>query len=375
MMSAQTIQPVQERLVALDVLRGFALFGILLVNMLDFSGSALRMGTLGMRGSPIDQFIDIGIVFFAMTKFYLLFSFLFGVGFAVQMRRAESGGRPFVGFYLRRLVILFIIGAAHAILLWEGDILHLYALAGLLLLLVRHLSTRVLLALALLIASAGLIFFGMASDTHQVSSLMDAESIRLFSTGTYGDLVNYRFNQETVLDIQVPMVLVMFLVGLAVGRDGLLDQPERYKPFLRRWWKWALLVGLTLNASMLLGYEMGNAWFVSIGVHIGAPALGFVYLSAVLLNAEKLRWLAPAGQMALSNYLSHSLICTTLFYGYGLGWYDRLSPLTTTLLVILIFGAQVIVSDLWMQRYRFGLMEWLWRSLSYGQWQPIRRLV
>jgi uncharacterized protein len=372
-MTLNSVQPVQERIVVLDVLRGFALFGVLLVNMLDFSGSALRAGTLGMRGSELDQVIDLGIAFFAVTKFYLLFSFLFGVGFAVQMRRMESSGRPFVGFYLRRLLVLFIIGMAHAILLWDGDILRLYAVAGVLLLLVRQFSNRVLLGIAAVIAASGLIYFGFVGDTSQMSKMMSADAIALYTQGSYADLVNYRATQQFILDIQIPMVLVMFVLGLVVGRNGLLDKPAHYQPFLRRWWKGALLVGLVGNGLLLAGYSTNDSGLMSIGVHIGAPALSFVYASAVLLNAEKLAWLAPIGQMALSNYLAQSLICTTLFYGYGLGLYDQLSPILMFGAVLLIFGAQVAISTGWLTYFRFGVMEWLWRSLTYGQIQPLRR--
>ncbi len=372
-MSATPLQPIQNRILVLDVLRGFALFGVLLVNMLDFSGSALRAGTLGTRGTELDQLIEAAIAFFAVTKFYLLFSFLFGVGFAVQMRRSAGSGRSFVGMYLRRLAVLLAIGMAHAILVWDGDILRLYAVAGVLLLLVRKLPTRVLLGSAAIIAVAALIYFGTASDLGQVSEMMLMDEIGLFSSGTYGQLVSYRANASFVLDIQIPMVLVMFLLGLVVGREGWLDEPNRYQPFLRRWWKWALPVGLIGNALMLLGYAEGNMAFVSVGVHIGAPALSFVYASAVLLNAERLGWMAPVGQMALSNYLTHSLVCTTLFYGYGFGLYDQVAPLATLGLVLVIYGAQVVISGWWMRRFRFGLMEWLWRTLTYWKAQPLQR--
>ncbi|MBL8152842.1 MAG: DUF418 domain-containing protein [Anaerolineae bacterium] len=364
------VQPLQDRIVSLDVLRGFALFGVLLVNMLDFSGSALRTGTVGIRGSEFDQIIDVAVVFLAVTKFYLLFSFLFGVGFAVQMRRMESGQRPFVGFYLRRLVVLFVIGLAHSILLWDGDILRLYAIAGLFLLLVRRLSTPVLLGLAAVITLGGLAFFSLVPNVDQFSEMLNTQAVQLYTSGSYADLISYRASQQFVLDIQIPMVLVMFLLGLAAGRSGWLDQPERYQPVLRRWWKWALPVGLLGNVLLLVGYSTNAAWLISLGIHVGAPALSFIYLSAVLLNAGKLRALAPVGQMALTNYLTHSLVCTTLFYGYGFGWYDRLSPGLTVLLVVVIFAVQMVVSRWWMQPFRFGPVEWVWRSLTYGRIQP-----
>lgn len=367
------LQPLQDRLIALDVLRGFALFGVLLVNMLDFSGSGLRLGTLGSRGSELDQLLDLAIAFFALTKFYLLFSWLFGVGFAVQMRRMETSGRPFVAFYLRRLLVLFVIGILHAILIWDGDILRLYAVAGGLLLLVRHLETRYLLALAVLIAGLACVFFSLSPSIVTNSEMLNQDVIQLYLSGSYGDLVAYRASQQFVLDIQVPMVLVMFLLGLTVGRSGVLDEPQQYQSFLRRWWKWALVVGLVGNALLLWGYEAQVSWMVSIGIHIGAPALAFVYVSAVLLNVERLRALAPLGQMALTNYLTHSIVFTTLFYAYGLAWYDQLAPTLTVVLVLVMFAAQIILSQWWMARYRYGLMEWLWRSLTYGQMQAMRR--
>lgn len=368
-----SVRPLENRIVALDVLRGFALFGVLMVNMLDFSGSALRMGTLGMRGTFVDQLVDALIALFAIVKFYLLFSFLFGVGFAVQMRRMEASGRPFVGFYLRRLGVLFIIGILHAVLIWDGDILTLYAIAGLVLLLVRNLSTRVLLVCAFAIGLGGLVIFSFA-DMTQMSNMFKTQDIGIFLTGTYGDLVNYRASQGYMLDIQIPMVLVMFLLGLVIGRSGVLDHPDQYKPFLRRWWKWMLPVGIMGNAMLIIGFADMQSWMVSIGVHIGAPTLSFVYGAWVLLYAEKLARLAPVGQMALTNYISHSVICTTIFYGYGFGLYDKLAPTVTFLLVFVIYGAQIIVSRWWMSRFRFGAMEWVWRSATYGQIQPIRRV-
>jgi len=371
-MNAPTMTPVQQRITALDVLRGFALFGVLLVNILDFSSSALRVDTLGGRGDEFDQWVDIAIAFFAITKFYLLFSFLFGVGFAVQMRRMTTANRPFISFYLRRLLVLLIIGFAHAILVWDGDILRLYAVAGGLLLLVRNWPDRVLLALGGTIALAGLVGFSLV-PYEAASAMTGTESLHLFTAGTYPELVTHRLGQHFALDIQIPMVLVMFLIGLVVGRSGILDDPQRYQPLLRCWWKWALPLALIGNALFLAGFEAKSMWMISIGIHIGAPLLSFVYAAWVLLYTEKLAFLAPVGQMALTNYLSQSLIATTLFYGYGFGLYDQVSPTLTFVLVLVMFAGQIVFSQIWLHRYRFGPMEWLWRSLTYGRWQELQR--
>ncbi|MCU0474593.1 MAG: DUF418 domain-containing protein [Anaerolineae bacterium] len=370
-MSAPAPKPLTHRLLALDVLRGFALLGIFVVNMVDFSSSGFRLGTLGVRGDTLDQIVDLAIAFFFVTKFYLLFSFLFGVGFAVQMRSAEAKGQPFVGVYLRRLAVLLLIGLAHAILIWDGDILRLYAVAGVLLLLVRPFSDRMLMTLAVVIAVGGLAFFGLVPSTQ--GGLFRTESVQTIVYGNYADLVAMRLGNIYVPDIQTPMVLAMFLTGMVIGRAGVLDDPARYRPFLRRAWKWALPVGLVGNGLLIVGFAEEDLWMTSIGVHIGAPALSFVYVCAVLLNADRLGWLAPIGQMALTTYLSHSLIGTTLFYGYGLGLYDQLAPTVTFALTFAIFALQVVISIGWMRAFRFGPVEWVWRSLSYGKLQPLLR--
>jgi len=361
-----------ERISSLDVLRGFALLGVLMVNLVDFSSSALRLDTLGIRGTGFDQIADLSLVFFALTKFYLLFSFLFGLGFSVQMRRMEAANRPFVGFYLRRLLVLFLIGVAHAVLVWEGDILTLYALAGVLLLLVRNLSARVLGVVAGGITLAGWLWFSMASFG-SFSNLTLAEGIPLFTSGTYLELVAYRMSIPFVMDIQIPMVLVMFLTGLLVGRSGVMEHPERYRPVLKRTWKWVLPVALVGNGLFLVGYEMESMWMISTAVHVGAPLLSFVYVSLVLLYTEKMSFFSPVGRMALTNYLLQSVVATTVFYGYGLGLYDTLSPSGTLLLGLLFFAGQTLLSTAWLSRFRFGPMEWLWRSLTYGKRQPFLR--
>lgn len=371
-MNSIPLRPVQERIGPLDVLRGFALLGVFLVNMVDFSSSALRTESFGLRGNWLDQSVDVVIALFAITKFYLLFSLLFGIGFAVQMRRAQTTTRGFVGFYLRRLLVLLLIGLVHATLIWDGDILRLYAVAGVLLLLVRHWSDRVLLGLAAAIALVGFAYFSFV-PLGAASTSTQAGEIEIYRHGSYLDLVLHRWNQPLMLDIQIPMVLVMFLVGLVVGRAGLLDQAATYRPFLRRAWPWVLPFALIGNGLFLLGADQGIPWLISLGIHVGAPLLSFVYVAWVLLGAEQLRFLAPVGQMALTNYLAQSLIGTTLFYGYGGGLYDQVGPTLTLGLVLVIFTLQLFLSQAWLKQYRFGPMEWLWRSLTYGVWQPLRR--
>jgi uncharacterized protein len=352
-----------KRIEELDVLRGVALCGIFLVNMVDFSGSALRAGTFAARGTSIDQVVDLAIACFALTKFYLLFSFLFGVGFAVQMQRMEESGRPFVRLYLQRLGVLLLIGIAHSILLWDGDILRLYALAGVLLMMVRKLPSRMLLVIAGGIALAGTIYFSFV-PLEDASTLMSTASISAYSSGTYTELVQLRASERSIVDIQIPMVLAMFLLGLVVGREKILSNISIHETFLRRAWKVTLPLGILGSIAMLVGYSEQDPFLVSLSTHVGAPLLSFSYVALILLNAQRLQVFAHAGRMALTNYLMHSVVATTLFYGYGFGLYDKLSATESTLLALVILAAQIALSKLWLSRHRMGPMEWLWRKTA-----------
>ncbi|MFN6113462.1 MAG: DUF418 domain-containing protein [Bacteroidota bacterium] len=350
-----------DRIKELDVMRGVALGGIFLVNMVDFSGSALRAGTFASRGTMIDQGVDLAIACFALTKFYLLFSFLFGVGFAVQMQRMEETGRPFVRLYMQRLAVLLLIGIAHSILLWDGDILRLYAVAGVLLLMVRKVRTRVLLTIAAAITIAGTVYFSFV-PLQNASTLMSPASITAYASGTYTEVVMLRASERSIIDIQIPMVFVMFLLGLVVGRENIIANIRNHESFLRRAWKGALPLGILGSIAMLVGYSTENSLLVSLSTHVGAPLLSFSYVALILLNTERLHLFAYAGRMALTNYLMHSLISTTLFYGYGFGLYDSLSAAESTLLALVILAAQIAISKWWLSHHRMGPMEWLWRK-------------
>ncbi len=368
------IQPTSDRLLVLDVLRGFALFGVLLVNMVDFSSSALMPGYSAPQWDTLNQIIDVGVYLLAVTKFYLLFSFLFGVGFALQMGRMQERGRAFVPFYLRRLAVLLVIGLLHSIFIWRGDILMVYALMGVILLFVRNLSNRVLIGTAVVILIASFVLAGMVIS--EGDPVIGRQAAEIYQHGDYLDILAHRLTEpgDAAFVIgQVPSVLVMFLLGLIIGRSGILQQPDVYRPFLRRWMFPSLLIGLVFNVAFVIGWREHNSSLAAVGMHIGAPALSFFYASVILLNFERLRALAPVGQMALTNYLTHSIVCTTIFYGYGFGLYDQVTPLGQLALVVLIYGTQIIFSGWWMRRFRFGPMEWVWRSLTYGKAQPIRR--
>ncbi|QNH13295.1 DUF418 domain-containing protein [Xanthomonas sp. SI] len=406
--SAPVLQPVApaERIVTLDVLRGFALLGILLMNIEGFVGP-LDTAMTGLdpllRGA--DRIADAAVYLLVQGKFYTLFSLLFGMGFAVMAQRAEAARRQFGGFFVRRSAVLLLIGVLHAVLLWSGDILVSYALLAFMLLAFREAPTRWLpwMALAVYLCSpllsllTGAIGSAAQADPHgamqwrqdmaeqaQRAAAALEQQRQVFGHGSYAQATAQRLRDLIdalgTLVFNAPTIFGMFLLGAWCVRSGLAQQPQRH-PRLLAALRWGVLpLGLAL---MLLSFRL-EPWmdparldlrlagaFALATVASGMMALG--YAAWLLRFASALRWLAPAGRMALSNYLLQSLLCTMLFYGYGLGYFERLPRVWQIPFAFALFALQVALSQLWLRHFRFGPVEWLWRSASYLRWQPLRR--
>jgi uncharacterized protein len=387
-----------QRIAAMDVLRGFALLGIFMVNMEWFSRPIQELGAglqPGLHG--LDHALAWGVHVFMAGKFWILFSLLFGMGFAVMMARAQAAARPFSGLYLRRIAVLLLFGLAHAWLLWVGDILRSYALAALLLLLARHWSARTQLwvGLAAYLGFALLLVLGTAVGDADRSAQLDAEdSVRaaaaaaeVYANADYMAVTMQRLRDFRYLlsfDLwMVPMAWLIFLIGAWFVRSGRIGDPFRQRRFYARLALGTLPIGLALAlASARMGVSFppgdleGQALPAVVMLLAGLPlALG--YLSLVMLAmagsaARWLQWLAPVGRMALTNYLLQSLLCTLVFYGYGLALWGRLGYAAQLLLAATIFALQAAASHWWLARFRFGPMEWLWRWATYGQRPAMR---
>lgn len=399
-----------ERVVAIDVLRGLAVFGILVVNMAYFSGPTEWATNPGRWPSAADRAAAYVIRWLAEGKFYLMFSLLFGLGMFIQMERADVRGVRFVPLHLRRMGVLLAIGLAHLVLLWCGDILHCYALLGFVLVLFRRVSDRWLARWTMFLAVLPLLtLFGFtaASEAARADPQMRAqveeaeraerqrlEALTALTLEAYSDrslrrvlearLAEWSFH-IWALAWSSPLILAAFLLGVLVGRHGVLHEPDRHRRLLRFLAQAGIPLGLALN----LGYValLGNfdpsklTWTLVGGIAlytIGGPLLSFGYVAALLLALRREAWLArlaplaAVGRTALSNYLLQSLVCTTIFYGYGLGLYGRVGPAAGLLLTLAVFAAQTALSMFWTRRFRFGPAEWLWRSLTYGRLQPLR---
>ncbi len=409
----RALQPVStgERIETLDVLRGFALFGILIVNMELFGWPMYQVFTGGHRWtSPADLIVDWMARFLVQGKFYLLFSFLFGLGASVQFQRAQARGVRSGGFFCRRLLVLLGIGLAHAFLLWDGDILVCYALCGFMLLAFRNRKPGTMIVWAAVFTLIPLLLYGLiwamvtlgslvpegakafqqefARQNEAFTALMKTD-LRVFGHGTLGEIFaararNVLFTWQCLF-FYAPAVIGMFLLGLYAGKRRLLQEPEANLRFIRGALIWGLGFGLPLGvvyavtSGQTAMLNVNLKWLVSIAVlTIGGPALCLSYAAAVILWLRRDSWkgrlrpVAAAGQMALTNYLLQSLVCTFIFYSYGLGWYGSVGRASALLLAAGLYALQLPLSFWWLRRFRFGPAEWLWRTLTYGRRQPMR---
>jgi uncharacterized protein len=401
----------RERIDTIDVLRGLAILGILFVNIHDFSfPSGFGRFHAETFGGAADLTVRRGLQLLIEAKFYSMFSFLFGLGAAVQMSRAEQRGEFFASHYVRRLLVLLAIGLVHDIFLWTGGILIAYSTLGFLLLPFRKRRPRTLLLWA-----AGLILVpllvlsivipltadkpdpkGDAAAVEEVQAEEDAErraefeeALTLFQSGRYVDQVKYRVRELPKMLVAIlglsGYVVAMFLLGAWTWRVGIFQNIEDHLPLLRRILLWALVPGVLGNlllAWMRVAYSGPPPvpMMIAGGVAylIGNPALCFVYVTAVVLLVRRPRWsrvfspLAPVGRTALSNYLFQTFVCTTLFYSYGLAWFGRIGPAVNLALTVAILAIQVVLSGWWVRHFRFGPAEWLWRSLTYRRMQPMK---
>jgi uncharacterized protein len=406
----------QERIQLIDVLRGCALFGVLLANMAWINGEDIALTPERAAALPTARYDLIAkylIAFFVDNKANTIFAFLFGLGFAVQLIRATERGFNVLPTYMRRLLVLLCIGVAHMFLIWFGDILHLYAVMGFMLILFRKRSNKTLLILGtlfavlpfalldalpwlLLHASGSTYDAAEAATGIAVQQAMDARRA-IFQHGSCLAVVreHIRFNWEDYFSSGFAAgfavyALGRFLIGFYVGRKRLLHEAHLHLPLFRRLLKWGLVFGVIGNGLYtlmevladrdLLNEASGWRVVAALPLAVGIPALSCFYLSTITILFHtrpawhrRLLYLAPVGRMALTNYLTQSLCYVLIFYGYaGLGLLDRIGISVCIPLALAIFGAQIWFSGWWLRRFRFGPCEWLWRTLTYGARQPMR---
>jgi uncharacterized protein len=389
-----------ERIILLDALRGFALLGVLLVNLRDLTlfSFLTESARAALDTAAWDHWLDLGMAALVDVKAFTIFTLLFGVGFALQAERATAAGEG-LGRYGRRLLILFAIGLAHAYLFWWGDILRLYALLGLFLMPAARLRPRTLVILGLFIA----VFLtpllrpimGALLPPIQPSAQASAAALNAFQGSSLTAMWKANFVYDTWTRISawgLPFyVLGRLLIGAAIGRSGLLRDPQRHRRLWIRLLSILLPLGVALTAFIILrdhgAFGPMQGWWrteparalIRVARSGASLALGLAYVAVFVLLFQRpgCRWLqvlAPIGRMALTNYILQTVIAVLFFYGVGFGIGPRFGLAGVLVATVIIFAAQLVASRWWLERFQFGPLEWIWRTLTYGRRQPMRRV-
>ncbi len=425
-------QPVREneRVQAVDILRGVALLGILVMNIPtfawpEFPGNPREQGPF----TGLDRAIWLTQHVVFDTKMMTIFSMLFGAGLVLMSDRAVSRGASLTRRYYRRVLWLMAIGALHGYFIWMGDILFWYGACGLIIYPMRNLRPRVLigvgLAMNLLIAVLGLLFsmgayYGRTTAENVARAEASGRSVGTLEkevAKAWDDLGKelggtkekqaeerarivavYRGGYLGILKERIPQVMIMQLVvfpffafwvcggrmviGMGLMRLGIFTG-DRPSSFYVRMAVLAYVVGLPLVLldvwTLFRDQFQFLAEVLSITVlnHLGGLAMALGHAAVVMLAFKACalprlqRALGAVGRMALTNYLTHGLVLSTLFYGYGFGWFDRVDRTGQMGIVIAIWAFQLVVSPIWLRHFQFGPAEWVWRSLTYGKAQPI----
>jgi uncharacterized protein len=435
---SKRVEPVSagERFFAVDVLRGFALLGILAMNIVAFGWPEAAYNN-PFRGGGFEG-LDRSVWFFNHmifeAKMMTIFSMLFGAGLVLMDQRADAKGAKLRGVYYRRILWLLVIGLVHSYLIWFGDILVLYAETGLFLYFFRNKTPRTLVILgisALLVLIPLVLGFGAAVNFMKAATARVEAQVQAGEKPKRGDqrlhdiwtkhvrdeivpgpeVKAKKWNEEMaahrgsylgIVKHRAPELLVVQTIGFLLGGGffaasrmlvgmGLMKLGVFSAQRSRRFYLWMVGLGygiglplMVFDALELIAHQFSFDYQI---LHFGAlynvfgslvVALGHVGLLMLIVQTGALRWLttrlAAVGRMALSNYLTHSLVCTSLFYGYGFGLYGHIDRTGLAAIVLTIWIMQLAVSPIWLKHFRFGPAEWLWRSLTYWRFQPMRLL-
>jgi uncharacterized protein len=395
-----------ERIFTLDVVRGFALLGILIMNMPGFANSFfVEADGSHLWSAPVDRAAEVVRDMLFSGKFNSMFSLLFGIGFTIQFARMQELAPGHASqLYLRRLLVLLAAGLAHAAFFWPGDVLHVYAALGLLLLLVlRHASDRMIVGLIVLLLLYP-VFSGVARllvMTPEITARLVAEAKAFeasnnlaYGHGSFVDAARehmreFIHNYDNVwglwgnLGFYVQMATTM-LIGVLIGRHHFERRIPELMPWVRKLQWWLLGIGLvcavTFGAIFQIDRVPGPSPLKvlgSIAYVLSRISLMLFYVLTIVRLAQLPVWqarfapIAAAGKMPLTNYLMQTMICTTLFYGWGLGWWGQVGPAAQLALAFAIFFlVQVPLSMLWLRRFRWGPLEYAWRVATYGKLPP-----
>lgn len=388
-----------ERIDMLDIFRGFAVFGIFVVNIEIMNCTFFNQGEFsGQWTSTLDQVSVRILQLFFYSKFFPIFSFLFGLGISMQALKKKEENKD-SSFFFRRMIGLFIIGTLHIVLLWSGDVLHLYALLGLLTVVLLKWTNRMLLlsSLALLLFPfydqvAEHIFTAIGFNPGSfMEGYTSQEVTHIIRNGSYLAgmklrAMEYLSNIPVLFVFLAPVALSMFLLGLYFGKKKLVYSIDSLVDKLK---KPAISIAIITNAYRILflfilpnleiytNESLRPIFFKLMFLSDIAMGLFYLWMLAWIIRFPKWKMvLSPlkyVGRMALTNYIMHSFIGLILFTSIGFQLYETISPTGTLLIAIAVFGLQIGFSKIWLNHFYYGPLEWIWRCFSYQRLLPIKK--
>ncbi|PFG07090.1 DUF418 domain-containing protein [Bacillus sp. es.034] len=390
-----TLSPIEqsERIVSLDVIRGFSLLGIFIINMISFHSPFLYFDPYTWWKTPEDTALFPWIDVLVQASFYPLFAMMFGYGLGIQQQRATVKGTSFYLFGVRRLVIILGIGCFHAFLIWSGDILINYAVFGLILIGFMRLSGKGLMWHGGILFLMPQVFFSIllvlmtftdptgVTNYTNIAALQD--SVSAYASGSFSSIMEQRFQDWYVVNSPENLlflllsILPMMMIGAGASKLQLLEKVRNHKKVWMITGGCTLLIGIIIKSLPL--FIESNFAYSYIQDFLGGPFLSVSYaiiLSLLLLNEKMMKWskpIASVGKMSLTNYLMQSIIGTLIFYSYGFGLYGEVTLTTGTMLAVGIYIIQVILSEIWLSKFRYGPVEKLWRVLSYGRGNVVKK--
>lgn len=374
-----------QRVEFVDAIRGFALFGILLVNitLIQFGLFANEKPTYIF--GKLDESANWFIQFFGTQNFISLFSFLFGLSIILLQKSIIAKGKKFFPTYIRRISILLLLGYIHGTFVWEGDILFAYGIVGIFLMMFINRKPKTLLIWASILLA--LIMFASyqsepTSNTfNDVAPYIEKEH-KVHETGSYMDHINFRLTENpfdymgingifglVILSIFALIFMSpLFLLGMYVGKKGWLFEIDKHIPAVKKIW---LITGIFSFTIKILTMFVKYPILIMLQDSLTPVTMTFFYGSTIILLfhykkvARLLTYMANMGKMSVSNYLAQSIIATTIFYAYGFGLYGKIGYFFGILLTIGIYTIQLFVSTYWLQKYRMGPVEYVWRLGTY----------
>lgn len=376
-----------NRIEALDLLRGFALLGILIANMLLFHSPSFYIDPYRYFSASGDLEAFKWITIFVQGSFYPIFAFLFGYGLNMQYEKAIERNQPYAKMMSKRLLILLAFGLIHALFIWSGDVLFSYASLGFLLLLLIRVPAKWLAPIAIVLyAIPGILLYlltklvvTMGADEFSdglVNQPQIEKALEVFSNGSFLEILSFRSVEWLIYGLSstflgLIIVLPIILLGAAMSKWKVIERVQELKGKLLIVGSIGFVIGLWIKAlpfikSPTYDYFQLQATFGGVFLAIG---YGSIFL--LLTTSEKFRSffspLGKVGRMSLTTYIMQSIIATLIFYSYGLGLYGKVSLWTGTMMAFGIFVFQVIFAEIWLAKFKMGPIEKLWRIGTYGR--------